>query len=127
MEGGMKVVPGFGSCTKFLPIFLISLFLVSACANVDITKTSSGFYDPTDPNTVEILKTRPSKAYEELGTLTVTGFSSTETALMHNAIRAKAATLGANAVILTEEGLIPKGWGNYERWANGVAIRYKTK
>jgi len=100
--------------------------LLAGCASVDITKTSSGFYDPTDANTVEVLKTRPERGYEELGLLTVTGFDSAETAKMHNAIRAKAAALGSNAVILTEEGLIPAGWGNYHRWATGVAIRYKT-
>jgi hypothetical protein len=103
-----------------------SLLFLAGCANVDITKTSSGFYDRTDPNTIEVLKTRPEKSYEELGTITVTEFASSDTAKMHNAIRAKAAALGANAVVLTEEGLVPKGFGNYDRWATGVAIRFKT-
>jgi hypothetical protein len=102
------------------------LTLLVACANVDITKTSSGFHDPTNPNSVEILKTRPALAYEELGVLTVTGFDSSETAKMHNAIRTKASALGANAVILTEEGIVPKGFGVYERWATGVAIHYNA-
>ena len=102
------------------------VLLLASCANVDITKTSAGFYDKTDPNTIEVLKTRPDRAYEELGTITVTGFSSSDTAKMHNAIRAKSSALGANAVVLTEEGLIPKGFGNYDRWATGVAIHFKT-
>ncbi|MBP7253192.1 MAG: hypothetical protein KBA75_06890 [Alphaproteobacteria bacterium] len=110
---------------KFLAACVICIF-IAGCAHVDITKTGSGFYDATNANEVEILKTRPTRIYEELGIVTVTGFESSETAKMHNAIRAKAATLGANAVILTEEGMIPKGWGNYERWANGVAVRYKS-
>jgi len=42
---------------------------------------------------------------------------------MHNAIRAKSAALGANAVILTDEGLNPGPFGTYLRWATGVAIR----
>jgi hypothetical protein len=109
---------------KLVAAFILSVALFG-CANVDITKTSSGFHDPTDANTVEILKTRPDRPYEELGTVTATGFASSETAVMHNAVRAKAATLGANAVILTEEGMVAKGFGAYERWANGVAIRYK--
>jgi hypothetical protein len=115
---------------KKLSVFILPILICSflaACATVDITKTSSGFYDATDPNTVEILKTRPTREYEELGDLTVTGFDSTETAKMHNAIRAKASALGANAVILTEEGMVPAGFGAYKRWATGVAIRYKTK
>lgn len=100
--------------------------IVAGCASVDITKTSSGFYDATDANAVEVLKTKPARNFEELGIITVTGFDSKDSAKMHNAIRAKAATLGANAVLLTEEGLIPAGWGTYNRWANGVAIRYKA-
>ncbi|MGE0108873.1 MAG: hypothetical protein AB7S81_03800 [Bdellovibrionales bacterium] len=106
-------------------LILGTALILAACANVDITKTSSGFYDPTDPNLVEILKTRPERSYEELGTLTVTGFDSAETAKMHNAIRAKAAPLGSNAVIITEEGMVPGGWGTFKRWATGVAVRYK--
>ena len=109
---------------KFM-VLLAICGLVSGCASVDITKTSSGFYDPTDPNTVEILKTRPDRKFEELGDLTVTGFDLTETAKMHNAIRAKAAELGADAVIITQDGLTPAGFG-YKRWATGVAIKYKS-
>jgi hypothetical protein len=104
-----------------LVVFLASLV---GCASVDVTKTSQGYFAPTDPNLVEVLKTRPEKSFVELGTITVTGFKSKETAKMHNAIREKAAPLGANAIILTEEGLIQVPFG-MERWATGVAIRYK--
>jgi hypothetical protein len=41
---------------------------------------------------------------------------------MHNALRSQSADLGANAVILTDEGLVPKGFGSYDRWGTGVAI-----
>ena len=78
------------------------------CATVDVTKTAKGFYNPTDPNDVEILLTRPEKSYVELGTVTATGFRVSETAKMHNAIRAKVAPLGANAAILTSEGIDPR-------------------
>ena len=94
-------------------------------ATVDVTKTHKGSYDPTDPNEVEVLKTRPERSYEELGTVTASGFSPSDTAKLHNGVRAKAAELGAHAVILTEEGLIPDGWGGAKKWATGVAIRYK--
>jgi len=104
---------------------LAASIALGACASVDVTKTAKGFYQATDPNTVEILKTRPAKGYEELGTITVTGFNADETAKMHNAIRAKSAPLGANAVILTEEGLVKDGMFSYKRWATGVAIVYK--
>ena len=91
---------------------------------MDVTKTSKGFHEPTDPNSVEILKTRPVQHYEELATVTVTGFDPSDSAKMHNAVRSKSAALGANAVILTEEGMINHGWGGMKRWATGVAIAY---
>lgn len=107
-------------------VLLCSIVLwFTGCAAVDVTKTASGFYDPTDPNTIEILKTKPERKFMELGTVTVTGFDSNEAAKMHNAIRAKSAPLGANAVILTDEGMVDAGWGSYKRWATGVAIRYQ--
>jgi hypothetical protein len=110
---------------KVRNIFVILLLLAFVgCASVDITKTAKGFYEPTDPNEIEILKTRPEKPYVELGTVTAIGFNPEESALMHNAIRSKSAALGANAVILTEEGIINGSW-SLERWATGVAIRYK--
>ncbi|MBT5548970.1 MAG: hypothetical protein HOJ79_00690 [Nitrospina sp.] len=102
---------------------LALLLLLTACASVDVTKTGKGFYEPTTPAEVQILKTLPDYKYVELGTVTVSGFDSKETAKMHNAIRAKSSALGATAVVLTEEGLTPGGWGTYRRWATGVAIR----
>lgn len=111
--------------TKFITSSIaICAITLTGCASVDITKTAQGHFGATDANTVEILKTRPDKAYTELGTITVTGFSASDTAKMHNAIREKAAPLGATAVILTDEGLIQKTFG-MDRWATGVAIRYK--
>ena len=97
--------------------------ILAGCSAVDVTTTAKGFYDPTDPNEVEILKTRPNKPFIDLGTVTATRFSPDDTAKMHNAIRPKASSLEATAVILTEEGMV-RGWG-LERWATGVAIRYQ--
>lgn len=110
---------------KISQFFIFSaLVFLAGCASVDVTKTAKGFYQPTNPNNIEILKTKPNKDFDELGTVTVSGFDSNESAKMHNAIRAKTATLGANAVILTEEGLYREGVG-FKRWATGVAIFYK--
>lgn len=86
-----------------------------------LTKTFKGFYNPTNPNDVDILKTRPSRAFEELGTITAVRFQVSDTAVMHNEIRGKSAALGANAAILTEEGISEGS----KKWATGVAIRYK--
>lgn len=109
---------------KKFGFILASALLLNACASVDVTKTSKGFYNPTAASEIEILKTVPRKTYEELGTVTVTGFAPADVAEMHNAIRTKSSPLGANAVILTDEGMIHDGWG-MKRWATGVAIIYK--
>lgn len=101
-------------------IIIMLLLTLVGCASVDVTKTAKGFYDPTNPNEIEILKTIPDKPYEELGTITAVNFLPLDTAKMHNAIRAKSAALGATAVILTQEGI-----ANNKRWAMGVAIRYR--
>ena len=105
---------------KNIIVILLLLTLVG-CASIDVTKTAKGFYDPTDPNEVQILKTIPNRPYEELGTITAVKFGAHDTAKMHNAIRAKSAPLGATAVILTQEGIDKNG----KRWAMGVAIRYR--
>jgi hypothetical protein len=104
---------------------LFAFAFLAGCASVDITKTAAGYFPPTNPNQVEILMTVPTKPYTELGTVTVTGFSAKEEAKMHNAVRAKAAPLGASSVIIQSQGMIPVGYGQFERWATGVAIRYK--
>jgi hypothetical protein len=103
-------------------IFVLVGSLAGCVATVDVTKTAKGFYNPTDPNEVDILLTRPEKSFTELGTVTVRNFRPTDTAEMHNAIRAKVAPLGANAAILTSQGIDANGL----MWAMGVAIRYKT-
>ena len=102
---------------------LLGAMLITGCAVVDVTKTAKGHYDVTNPNDIEILATRPDRAYEELGTVTASQFMPQQTATMHNAIRSKAAPLGANAVILITTGILPNG----RQWANGVAIRWKDQ
>jgi hypothetical protein len=106
-------------------LVILILLALAGCASVDVTNTTKGFYDRTDPNEVEILKTRPEKSYIELGTVTVTGFPPKKTAKMHNAVRSKSANLGAHAVILTDEGMEREPLAGLRRWATGVAIRYK--
>ncbi len=110
--------------TKPLQVLCAFLLMVSGCATVDITKTAKGVRNPTNPAEVMILKTRPDKPYEELGVLTVTGFSPSQTAKMHNAIRAKSAPLGADAVIITDEGIYTDPWAGPVKYASGVAIAY---
>ncbi len=110
-------------------VFFVSVgFLVGCSTSVRVTKMGNMFYNPTDPNKVEILLTRPEKPYEEVGTVKVKGFgtSGENIAKMYNIIRAKVAPLGANAVILTNEGDVVSHL-SVKMWAQGVAIRYKAE
>lgn len=94
---------------------------LAGCANVDVTKTGKGTYPATVADNIEILMTRPDRSFEELGTITATQWQVSQTAKMHNALRTKAAPLGADAVILTNTGIDQSGY----LWGNGVAIRWK--
>ena len=110
---------------RSLGVFCATLLGAVSCATVDITKTAKGFRNPTNPSAVMILKTRPEQSYEELGVLTVPGFAPSDTAKMHNAIRAKSAPLGADAVIITDEGIYTDPWAGPVKYASGVAIAYR--
>jgi hypothetical protein len=100
---------------KLLVISLLAI--LTSCSSVNVTKTAEGYYAPTNPNNIKIFKTVPKTEYIELGTVTAYRFSVSDTAKMHNAIRAKASGLGADSVILTSEGI-----GDNGMWAMGVAI-----
>jgi hypothetical protein len=92
-------------------MFAIGAALASLrVAQALILPRQQGYHDPTSAAEVMSLKTRPERSYEELGVLTVTGFAPSETAKMHNGIRAKAAPLGADAVIITDEGIYTDPW-----------------
>lgn len=66
--------------------------------------------------------TVPDRPYTELGTVTTRKWNGSQTAKMHNALRAKTAPLGADAVILTDTGIDANGY----MWGNGVAIKYEN-
>ncbi len=107
-------------------LLCLGIALLTGCANVDVTKTSKGFFEPTNPNDVDVLQTKPDRAFTELGSISSSGWAPQETAKLHNALRAKAAPLGANAVIILNSGLAPTGpYGSMQLWTTGVAIRYK--
>ncbi len=105
-------------------LVIASVALVSAlgvgCANVDITKTAKGAFTPTVPDEIEILTALPRRGYQEIATISTSKWNPSETAKMHNALRAKAAPLGAQAVVLSNSGITPNG----DLWCTGTAIRY---
>lgn len=107
-----------------LGLCVAAFSLISCAGTVGVVKTGKGIYPATNANEVEILKTRPEKSYDELATVDAMNFPPNGVAKMHNALRAKASPLGANAVLITDEGIINNGWG-LVRNASGVALRYK--
>lgn len=105
---------------------LLASIILSACGTVEITKTGRGFHNPTNPNMVEILMTAPKRTYQELGVFQASGFTRRETAVMHNAIRTKAAELGADAALITDTGFAPTSSGGTPMlFANGVALKFQ--
>jgi hypothetical protein len=107
---------------KHTIIALFSALLLCGCANVDVTKTGKGYHEPTDANQVEIFNTKPTRAFEELGELTVSNFPASDTAKLHNALRTKAAPLGANAVFITARTFAPGPTPKV--FVSAVAIRW---
>lgn len=106
-------------------IITFAAILITGCATVDITKTAKGYYEPTDPDFVEILHTKPERSFLELGSMSTTGWETRDTAKMHNALRAKAAPLGADAVIILNSGITPGAYGSRTMWSTAIAIKYQ--
>lgn len=106
--------------SKLTFVAIATILFCGSCAQVDVTKTGRGYYAPTNPNEIDILFTRPERHYVELGAMTATKHQPGDTAKMHNTLRAKAAPLGASAVILINQGFDAQN----RLWATGVAIRY---
>jgi len=105
-------------------IMLSAALLLAGCGmQVDVTKTGKGYQAPTRPADVDVLMLGPSRPYTELGAVSVLRCLPTDVARMHNALRAKAAPLGADAVILINSGIDANG----DLWATGAAIGYTDK
>jgi len=103
-------------------IVLVLAALCSGCANVDVTKTSKDVFVATRADDVDILTVVPrEKQFEEIATISTNAWRPGDTAKMHNALREKAAPLGANAVIISNSGIDYNGY----LWSTGTAIRYK--
>jgi len=100
-------------------LICITFLLLSACATVDVTKTSKGYTQPTNPNDIEIIMTKPDFNYTELASISATKHKPAETAKMHNSLRAKSAPLGATHVLILNQGIDQTG----RLWATGVAIK----
>ncbi len=113
-----------------------------ACASLDATTTpyaSAPHYPPSDPASVQILRTQPTKSHDRLGEIAVDTATHSAT-LGHDIeqkLRQEAAKLGADAVVVVYDRLQPLGpyvmsgyWDQSietvtERNVVGVAIKYR--
>ena len=112
--------------SRLLAVLLPIALLAGCSPNVDVTKTSKGFNAQTDANNIEVLMTKPDRKFLELGSVSTARWNPSETAKMHNALRAKAAPLGADAVVIISSGLTPTGgFGSMQMWVNAVAIKFQ--
>lgn len=103
---------------------ILATFVLPGCANIDVTKTAKGTFPATDANEVEVLSSFPkSRPYTEIATISTNNWSPSETAKMHNALRAQAAPLGADAVVLLNSGIDQRGY----LWSTGAAVRYTDR
>lgn len=105
--------------TTKLALAVLALTL-SACSHIRVTKTAMGIYQPTNPTTVEIRATVPQdRSYDEIGMVSCDILG--DPARSYNLIRQKAAAVGADAVILSNQ----MAFGS-RLIISGAAIKYKT-
>ena len=101
---------------------LATVALMASCSHVRVTKTGMGIYPATNPGTIEIRATVPQdRPYDEIAMLSGDLFG-TDTAAAYNQIRTKAAAVGADAVILTNQTPI-----GARTIISGAAIKYKKR
>ena len=124
-------------------VLLVALAcLLVSCASIDATTTQyvgAPHFPPSNPAAVEILRTEPMRPHERLGEVVVD--ASTEPAPpiaeVEDKLRAEAAKLGADAVVVVVDRVQPVGafvsgpwWGRdvdviKGRKVVGVAIKYR--
>ena len=118
------------------------LALLSGCSTVSIQSTAylgTPNYPPTDPATVEILNTAPTKPHVRLGEITAEPSGNPTKEEISQKLQAAAAKMGANAVVIVSDrtqimgGVVTGGWYDRQiaavegRVITAVAIRYTEK
>jgi hypothetical protein len=118
---------------------MLALVLVTGCNTVSVNSKQylgTPSYPPTDPATIQILQTQPTVANLRLGEITLEPNGNPTKADMEKKLRAAAAQMGANAVVIVADQTMVFGatvmgpwWGrtispDVGRVIIGVAIRY---
>jgi len=112
--------------------FLLAVLAVAGCSTSGVAiPIGSASYPPTAPDSVVILSEKPSRPHVDIalvdGTAATDDYFTQERtqAAALKAMREKAATLGAHAIIITNRGNRPYGVALWEKvQISGTAIRY---
>ena len=119
----------------------IACLLVS-CASMDATTTEyagARHFPPTDPSSVEILRSQPSRPHDRLGEVVIDASTEPAPAIsdVEEKLRKEGARIGADAVVIVMDRVQPEGvyvtGGYWNRTAEmysthklvGVAIKYR--
>jgi hypothetical protein len=92
---------------------------------VEVVPTATGVHEAKDPAEIEIIRMPPARSFEKLATVKAHRFRVDKADEMYRALRSKSAPLGADAVVIVDEGVMYAGHGYPERWVTGIAIRYR--
>lgn len=74
--------------------------LNTGCTMGRFVGTTNRVYPPTDPATVQILFSEPQRPHEQIGIVTATGGSAATETQVYRKLQAKAAEVGADAVVI---------------------------
>lgn len=115
------------------------LTMVAGCNSVTVRSKQylvMPYYPPTDPASVEILRTEPQRLHERLGKIALEPQGNPSVTEMELKLREAAAKMGANAAVLVADRTMRMGavvtgpWygrqvsPEFQRFIVAVAIRY---
>ena len=124
---------------KIMSIILIFTTIITGCSILETSEathiTSGKAYPPTNPNEVTILLEKPDKEYFTIGIVESRGMGLTnedrDLKLSIKALKAEAASIGANAVIIQSSqqqiASVSSSGTSTERRIKGIAIRYTAQ
>ena len=104
---------------------VLAAVLITLFGCVDVTKSGSAF-PPTSASKVELLLENPARPYKVVAKLSTSSWWTFQADAMHEAMKKKAAEVGADAIVIDAEGVRTIGLGSYERYAQADAIKYVT-
>ena len=107
---------------RSLPVAFMLCLLTVGCVSVD--KNSEVKYEPTDPQAVDLIRVTPYRSYQKIGTVEAHWFDVSDTKSMYDSMRDTAASEGADAVIVKDEGTENSVMMGDSLWAQGTAIKY---